>query len=88
MSEQEWSEGRFHDGGLLRVAKDKTQAVVGIGRSSPFVKVTDVLVCGDGSVFWVEELGAGARLRAMAARIPATLLTHPDGKIHLFSCLE
>jgi len=88
VSEQEWSEGRFHDGGLLRVAKDKTQAVVGIGRSSPFVKVTDVLVCGDGSVFWVEELGAGARLRAMAARIPATLLTHPDGKIHLFSCLE
>ena len=88
VTERQWSEDRFHDGELLRVTRDKTQTVVGIGRSSPLVKVTDVLECNDGSVFWVEELGAQARLRGIADRNPATLLTYPDGKIHLLGCLE
>lgn len=87
VTERQWSEDRFHDGALLRVTRDETQAMVRIGRSSPLAKVTDILQCNDGSVFWVEELGAHARLRAVADRNPATLLAYPDAQIHLLGCL-
>lgn len=88
VSAQAWSKGQFRDVDVRRIGKATSLSVTKIHQAQSLVEVTDIMECGDRTLFWVEKDLTATKLYASRERNSQVVFDFPDGAIQLLGCVN
>ncbi len=85
---QAWIKGRFRDVEVKRIGKATSLSVAKIPQSPSPREITDIMECGNRTLFWVEKELASTKLYAGREQNAQAVFDFPDGAIQLLGCVN